>query len=169
MSKIIPFFCLLLTACATLINGSRQDIPVTTNPPGATVTEEETSQITPSTLTLDRKRDYLLTITKEGYKTEQIKLERVVNGTAACNIIGLSILGTAIDTASGAIWTLVPENIVVTLKPLSEEEKAEEEKRLNTSTLQAHLESLEELKDAKLLTESQYAIFRDLAIHTEKT
>lgn len=158
----------MCSSCATLINGTKQDIPVTTDPPGATVTAEDTSQSTPSTLTLERNRDYVLTITKEGYKTEKIKIERVISGAAAGNLLGFTMLGMAIDSASGAMWDLKPENIVVTLRPLSADEKADEAERLDINTLQAQLESLEELRDANLLTPGQYNVLRDLAIHTVK-
>ncbi len=157
--------CLLLQACASLIDGPNEDIPVTTNPPGATVTEENTSQITPAKLTLERKRDYLLTITKEGYKTKTIKIEHVVNSLEAGNLLGCTLLGTAIDTATGAAWTLKPDNIYVTLEPLSAQEKVNEENRVTEKNLQNQLKSLQELKESNLLTDDQYRILKHLTMH----
>lgn len=156
---------MLLEACATLVDGPNEAIPVTTNPPGATVTEETTSQMTPATLTLERDRDYLLTITKEGYETKTIKIEHVINGMAAGNLLSFGLLGVAIDTATGAVWRLKPDNIIVTLQPLSPEEKVDEEKRLTKKNLQYQLASLQELKESHLLTDNQYMVLRDITIH----
>ena len=158
--------CLLCTSsCATLFNGPDQTIPIATNPPGATVTTENTSALTPAKLTLERNRDYMLTITKEGYKTETVKVKHVISGAAAGNIFGISFLGYAIDTASGALWDLKPDNIIVTLRPLSPHELVDEANRLNEQSLKTQLKTLDNLKKARLLTENQYLVFRDLTLH----
>ena len=170
MQKLaICAFSLSLTSCATLVNGHDEKVPVTTNPPGATVTEESTSELTPATLDLERNRDYMLTITKEGYKTETIKIQHVVSEAAAGNILSFGFLGTAIDTASGSLWKLEPDHIVVTLRPLTPDEQVDEANRLNAQTLQKQLLALDELKDAKLLTDNQYAALRDITIHCVQT
>lgn len=161
----ISTYCTLLTSCATLLNGPYEKVQITTLPPGATVTEKQTSKLTPSTLTLRRDRDYILTITKEGYKTETIKIEHIVSPAAAANIFGITWLGMAIDKATGAFWTLEPDNIIVCLRPLSPQERIDEANRLNGETLQNKLEALDNLKDAKLLTENQYIVLRALTIH----
>jgi len=154
----------LLTGCATLINGPTQKIPVKSEPQDATVTVEESSTSTPATFTLDRNREYVLTITKEGYHTETIKIVQVVNAAVAGNILGCTLLGMAIDTATGACWTLKPEEITVTLRPLSPLEQLADAFRITPDSLENQLASLEELKDAKLLTETQYTIFKDLTL-----
>ena len=158
----------LVTGCGSVINGSHQSIPVTTNPPGATITETQTqdSALSPSVLDLKRDKDYVLTITKEGYETQTVKIQHVISGTAAGNLVGLTILGTAIDNATGAAWDLKPENIVVTLTPLSPEEKANQAHLLTKETLQSQLVNLEQLKSSNLLTDSQYAVLRNLTIQT---
>lgn len=155
----------LLTGCATLLNGPRQDIPVTTSPKEAAVTAEENSALTPTTFTLERNRDYLLTITKEGYETQKIKIVHVINAAAAGNLLTFGMIGVAIDTATGACWTLKPEEITITLRPLSFHEKFAENAHLNEKTLQNQLASLKQLEDANLLTTTQYKILRELTIH----
>ncbi len=152
-----------------MLDGPEQTLPVTTNPPGATVTAvdntpaEDPTQQTPATFNLDRKREYVLTISKEGYKTEQVKIERVVNGSTAGNLLGLTTLGTAIDMSSGAAWKFTPENIVVTLRPLSPSEKVNEANRVHADNIDSQLAYLKELNDAELLTDSQYTVLKDLA------
>ncbi len=155
----------LLTGCATLINGRTQNIPVKTTPKEATVTAEENSTLTPATFTLERNRDYLLTITKEGYETQKIKIVHVINAASAGNLLTFGMIGVAIDTATGACWTLKPEEITITLQPLSFHEKFAENAHLNEKTLQNQLASLKQLEEANLLTDTQYKILRDLTIH----
>ena len=165
MKLLLTLLITLLASCATLVNGPNQTIPVTTNPPGAIVTEEGTSQSTPATLNLKRNHDYVLTITKEGYETQKVKIVHLVNGVAAGNLFSFGLLGTAIDVATGSCWMLKPENIVVTLRPLSFGEKVSEFSRLNSKTLKNQLAALEQLKEANLLTPNQYEVFRDITIH----
>lgn len=182
---IVVLLLALATGCGTLIDGTQENIPVTTIPPGATVIheireddsqkkpqaskslqQEKSATQTPATLSLERKQEYLLTITKEGYKTETIKIEQVINDAAVGNLLGLTALGTAIDTASGAQWDLAPNNIVVSLRPLTAEEQIEEAKKLKVTSIQKQLQSLQDLKDAKLLTENQYSVLRDITMHS---
>ncbi len=170
--RYLPLLALLCTGCATLFNGPTDTVPVTTDPPGAAVavSSENIAQLTPSTLVLNRNHDYELTITKEGYKTEKVKVTHVLSGAEAGNIIGFGILGTVIDNASGCAWDLKPDNLVVTLRPLSAGEAIDESERLNEHTLQSKLQSLERLKEANLLTENQYAALREITIGcVEKT
>lgn len=160
----IAAFCVLLTSCATLVNGPTEDVPVTTIPPGAVVTEEQTSTLTPVTFTLERDRDYVLTITKEGYHTENIKIEHVISAAEAGNVF-FGVLGVAIDVATGSAWALEPDNLIITLRPLSPDELVDEGARLNKKTLQDKLHALERLKEANLITENQYVVLRELTIH----
>ncbi len=159
MIYFILLACACLSSCASLVNGSKQTIPVATEPPGATVTAEDTSQSTPSSLTLERGREYVLTITKEGYKTEKVKVQHVLNSAEAGNIVGFGMLGVAVDSATGACWTLKPENIKVTLRPLSAGERLANALHLNSTTLQNQLDSLKQLRDDNLLTQNEYEVF----------
>ncbi len=114
---ILCSICGLFTSCASIINGTRQKVTVTSDPEGATVSNGEISMVTPATFDLKRKRDYIFSISKPGYKTESAKLERVFSGAVAGNIICGGPIGWGVDALTGGQWRLVPENLHVTLRP----------------------------------------------------
>src|SRR5260221_7392943 len=110
--------CTLTTSCATIINGPKETISVSSDPPGAEVNDGMEIQTTPTQFALNRNRDYLLTISKPGYKTETVKIVHVVSGWVAGNLISFGMIGAGVDAASGSIWKLEPDTIVVTLHPV---------------------------------------------------
>lgn len=128
MKKLWILLCLfpLLAGCATVVHGTSQKIPVTSEPMGANVNIDGTANyMTPVTLELQRKFDHLLTISKEGYKTEIVKLIHTLSGAVAGNIIAGGLIGWGIDAASGAQYKLIPETVHVVLKPGGYVEKPE--------------------------------------------
>jgi tetratricopeptide (TPR) repeat protein len=112
--KSIALFFLLLTAisfygCATIIHGATQDIPVVTDPPGATAKATNGHACTtPCSLTLQTKTNHVVTISKAGYESVSRQLNFVLS-----------------DAASGAQNRLVPEMLIVQLS-LSQAEKSVE-------------------------------------------
>lgn len=119
---LFPF----LASCATLVHGTRQEIPISTNPSGALVSDGETTTETPAIFNLKRGTDHVLTITKPGYHTENIKLAHVISEVVAGNLIFGGLIGWGIDAISGAQWRLEPEVVTVTLRPLGHGEVAEQ-------------------------------------------
>lgn len=108
-----------MSGCATIIHGTTQEIPVTSEPPGAAVTTTgDVKATTPGKLELKRKTGHVLTFSKEGYKPETVKLESVLSGAVAGNIIAGGLIGWGVDAATGGDSRLVPESVHVLLKPL---------------------------------------------------
>jgi hypothetical protein len=157
----------LLSSCATIFNGTSQKIPVTTDPPGATVTEEEDSQITPAILDLDKDREYVVTVSMEGYEPQTVKIERVASGWMVLDLLELSPLCLLMDTADGSCYSLKPDHITVSLQPLTQGEMADEKKRVDSEKMKQELDFLERLKESQLLTENEYKALRTLTIHPE--
>lgn len=63
--------------CATIVNGKTQEISIATNPPGATaVIDDGQMCMTPGKVTLARNKDYLITITKDGFQPQVVSLNR---------------------------------------------------------------------------------------------
>ncbi|HYF36667.1 MAG TPA: hypothetical protein VD994_15330 [Prosthecobacter sp.] len=126
---------LLLPSCATMRSTSKQKIPVTTTPPGATVTVTDPTgtvvakETTPGTLVVKRGAGYFkaakytATIEKPGYQTEQIPIVKdKINKWYAGNLLGttsLALGGLIVDPATGAMYVLKPAAIDVTLTPAS--------------------------------------------------
>lgn len=114
------------TSCATIINGPRQNIAVTSNPVGATVTDGKSSWTTPATISLTRKEAHLLAFSKPGYATQVVEMHRAMNSAVIANILipfG-SLIGWGIDASTGAQWKLVPDTVNIELKPESAFQKA---------------------------------------------
>lgn len=116
VGPLVLFFLLMVMGCATIVCGSKQKIPVITDPEGAHVIVNSESQITPAVLLLDRKQpDYTVRIEKEGYAPVEITLQRSENGWVWGNILFGGIIGLTIDMATGAVYKHTPSKIEVTL------------------------------------------------------
>ena len=108
----------LLTGCGAIINGTRQDIHVQSDPAGATVaTAEGPSSIsTPTTLRLERKRSYVLTFRAAGYEPATFNVDNHLSGgVLAADILLTGLIGVVVDGSTGAWYNLKPESASVTL------------------------------------------------------
>ena len=120
MSRILAVFLVtaLLTGCASIIHGSRQDIRVVSNPSGAIARVNLNNQATttPGILTLNRKEiGYVLTFEKEGYRSVEVSLRRTVDGWLFGNILFGGLIGIVIDFTSGSAYKLTPDEVSVAL------------------------------------------------------
>jgi hypothetical protein len=131
MSMALVFVALVATGCASIVKGSDQKVSFTSEPSDAKVVINDVRQgkeveigSTPFTTTLKRgagyfkKARYNVTFEKPGYQTEAIVLE----GTPGGWYIGGNLLfgggmgWLIVDPATGAMWTLEPQDVSVTLK-----------------------------------------------------
>ena len=109
------------SGCATIITGWYQKVPVSSDPPGATVqVDGDEKYITPAKLHLKRNRDHMLLITKDGYREETVKLLHVISGAIAGNAVVFGLAGLAIDNLTGAQFKLNPTEVHVNLKKSSQ-------------------------------------------------
>jgi len=113
---VIAAFSISFTSCATIISGRMQQIPVMSNPSGATVTMGNIKQKTPAALILDRKMTaYELLIEKDGYEPITIVLKKGVNGWVFGNLIFGGWIGIIVDIVSGSASAFKPSEIQVNL------------------------------------------------------
>lgn len=149
-----------LSGCATIIKGTTQNIPVASDPTGADVTvNAQLYGQTPIDISMKRKRDHLVTISKEGYHPKSIPIVKSTGGAVWGNIIAGGLIGWGIDASSGSQNNLTPESISVKLEPLkggevvsaSSDSKSEFVKQLN---------DLDELKDADKISEEEHSSMR---------
>lgn len=102
-----------LSGCATVFEGTSQDITVVTNPPGASCvftrqgTPIGTIASTPSTLNVPkRKYDLLITCSKPGYADAQYLnhsgTTAVIAGNIAADVILTVGMSSLVDSADGA-------------------------------------------------------------------
>ena len=112
---------LFLTSCASIINSSRQSVPIRSTPPGATVIlNDSVFGKTPMTINMKRKKkEHFIKLQLEGYETYQTDLIRVVDGWIFGNILFGGLIGLAIDAGSGGMYHLKPNVVNVELKPVA--------------------------------------------------
>ena len=110
----IALFALALTAagCGTVIHGGSQRLPVSSNPPGATVrascTDGTSAQAsTPGALVLPRNAEgCTVTVEKSGYRTETVALRRGKSAAMVGNI-GASVVGATVGVITGVLGCAV--------------------------------------------------------------
>ena len=114
--------CVLLSACATITRGTNQNFVVESSPNEANV-RLSTGQtcITPCTLRMKRKSEFAVTISKDGYQTQEAKVHGVVKGGGAAgmagNVIFGGLIGAGVDARNGSMMNLTPNPLQVTLLP----------------------------------------------------
>lgn len=114
---------LCLPACATITRGTTQQFTVQSEPPGAQVSTSNGFQCaaTPCTFRMSRKDPFRVTVSLEGYQTEEREVTTGMssNGTVglAGNVIFGGIVGGAVDVTSGALNDLTPNPLIVILQP----------------------------------------------------
>jgi len=128
--KLLLLFLILLQGCATIIDGSKQEIFFSSEPAGATILVDgiEVGK-TPTTFSLDRKKgasffgfaSVNIEIKKEGYHSEKGYLGGTTNPTYFGNAIflGFSSVGSSVDLLSGSAWEYDENKFYATLTPIS--------------------------------------------------
>lgn len=110
---------LIIAGCATIMHGSRQNIPVVSQPSGAVVRVNNIVTTTPGVINLSRSNPmYILRFEKEGYEPVEIKLIRTTDGWVYGNILFGGLIGLAIDYSSGSAYKLTPDKVEVVLNKL---------------------------------------------------
>lgn len=116
---------LFLSSCATLIRGTSETFTVDSVPQGANV-QLSTGQsgVTPLSIKVPRNQNFQVTISKPGYKTQQVSvIPQISSGGAVAtgaNLFAFPDLGglisAAVDASDGAAMELRPNPLVVTLQ-----------------------------------------------------
>lgn len=115
LSLLIGFNCV---SCATIINGTTQEIPVSSDPIGAGVfVDGNPVGCTPMTIVVKRKHNHMIVVSKEGYEDAAIQLTPVLSGAVAGNIIAGGFVGWGVDAVSGSQYRLIPETVHIKLRP----------------------------------------------------
>jgi hypothetical protein len=117
IKSILLLSAILLSSCATIISGSRQNVEITSEPSSAKVYINEIEiGNTPVQKNLKRNQEYQLILKLDGYKTYETKLERKFNAWFIGNIAFGGLIGLIIDPITGAMHKLKPEEIDGNLK-----------------------------------------------------
>src|SRR5690348_8021329 len=123
---------LVSSGCASIVHGGNRNIPIASNPPGATVTiydrdgKQVLKQATPFTASLSPKyryfkgQTYRVVFEMPGYRPTEMQLTSAISGWFFGNILFGGLIGMlAVDPNTGAMYNLMPTKIDQTLAPLS--------------------------------------------------
>lgn len=103
---------LVIAGCATIVNGSSQQISIASKPSGAEVLIDGADVgDTPLTQKLSRKDQHTIELKLDGYESESIIVNKGVSGWIAGNILFGGLIGLAVDAATGAMYKLDPTEI----------------------------------------------------------
>lgn len=151
--------------CASIVKGTTQPIPVTSDPTGADVKLDGNKLgQTPLKVEAKRKADHLITIEKAGYQTESVAVTRNIGGAVFGNILAGGLIGWGVDAISGAQYNLTPTTINITLKPSTAGTSAEPPAKSSAAIFIEELKKLDDLHEAKRITDEEYAKMRTALI-----
>jgi hypothetical protein len=109
-----------MASCATIISGSRQRVPITSDPPGATVyVDFQNVGYTPLMVKLKRKHTHQIRLELDNYSSYELTTKKKFNPMFVGNVVIGGLIGMGIDGASGAIFDVYPKNVKVKLEPSS--------------------------------------------------
>ena len=112
--RLVPALLLLAlaTGCATILHGSRQNIRVETDPPGATATAGDQTITTPGVLKLSRREpNPEVIIEKDGYVSRRVFLTRKRSDATWAN---LAFVPTGFAVGAATFGSLPPDESSLT-------------------------------------------------------
>jgi uncharacterized protein YceK len=106
MKKMFLIFCILifliLSGCATIFTGSKEVIEFSSEPSGANVVINNNDEgLTPFKVSLKKGNEYVVEISKEGFKKKTYRLSYSINsGWLIMDIIS-GLIGVIVDGVTG--------------------------------------------------------------------
>jgi hypothetical protein len=107
-------------ACATVLQGTRDQVGIASQPTGAEVIiDNEFFGKTPVTAELRRKDKHNITIKVDGYEPYEITVTRKTSGFVFGNVVfgPFGLIGLAVDAITGGMYKLKPEQVQAELHP----------------------------------------------------
>lgn len=111
-----------LAGCATIINGSTQQITVNSSVEGAEVYLNQTLLgMTPLSTEVKRGQEGTLYVRKEGYQEYRFPVTKKISGAFWINIITGGLYGSTTDYTTGSMYEYEPATFFASLQPSGEE------------------------------------------------
>lgn len=112
----------LLAGCATITRGTSESFVIETDPVGATAhLTNGLACVTPCSLKVKRRGDFVVTIKKDGYETVNATVTSSIDGAGAAgmagNVVLGGVIGAGVDAGTGAMHSHKPNPLVVKLIP----------------------------------------------------
>jgi len=104
------------SGCATIMQGTKQQVAISSTPTGASVRVDTTSfGTTPVTVELRRKDKHIIKITMDGYQPFELSTSRSTSGWVWGNIVFGGLIGLVVDASTGGMYKIKPEEVQATL------------------------------------------------------
>lgn len=106
----------LFSACATIMNGTKQSVGISSVPSGARVTIDGTAMGTaPVMAQLSRKKLHLIKIELDGYAPFELYTKRKYSGWLWGNVLLGGLIGLGIDVGTGGLYKIAPGRVSANL------------------------------------------------------
>lgn len=143
------------TGCASILKGTTQKIPISSDPAGADVlVDGSLVGQTPTNVEMKRKHDHLVTIQKTGYRPKSVAVVKDVGGAVWGNIIAGGLIGWGVDASTGAQYNLTPKTISIALE--RESSASESASSDDAGIFVTKLKALDEMKENKQISDEEY-------------
>ncbi len=112
--------CALLTSCATIFDDDTSSVVINSDPTGAVIKVDGYEMgTTPATLNLDSGSSHTVEISKDGYKTSTVTLQKSIKwGWQVLDLFTTGLIGNAVDLLNPNGYALKPDQIYMTLTEL---------------------------------------------------
>ena len=124
MKRVIAAVALAtsLSACASVVRGTSEQVAFVSEPPGATMTSNTkyACPATPCSIEVERTDEFDATFAKPGYHPQTIPVRTQMVGAGAAGLAGNvlvgGIIGIGVDAATGATLDHTPNPVVANLQ-----------------------------------------------------
>ncbi len=139
--SLIVFVLATLPGCGLIFGGTSQKIRVSTEPSGATVSAKPDigTYTTPVEISLERRTERTIYITKPGYTDANFRLQRGIRGEIVLLDIVFGLVPFVIDIVVGSWYRLSPSETEVTLQKVAGDVAGPQEIRVAVSHAGGHL------------------------------
>jgi len=121
-SPVARVACLLwlapaLSGCGLVTGGTRQSVYTDASPAGARVESvpQSVGYATPTTLELERGKNYTLSFSAPGYAAKTVEVRRSIRPWVVVADILMGVVPVVIDAATGSWYRLTPASLSVSL------------------------------------------------------
>ena len=111
ITVVITLTSVVLTGCATIINGRSQNVEFLSMPTGADLTVGGLKATTPAKLTLTRKESYDAIFRTEGYPDRTVRIASVPSWWLLGNLLFAGPIGLIVDLSTGSGRKLSPGEV----------------------------------------------------------
>jgi len=119
MKKLFALLMFVLSGCASIAHGPRENVFLDSNPTNATVLitgkKNAINAVTPATVSLKRNSSYTVQFSKEGYLPVTHQISQSMDGWTLGNFLFGGIIGIGVDAITGSMWQLSPSQIIANL------------------------------------------------------